>query len=321
MYNFNDLRPERINTEKSVYCPVKGCSVQVERQRRHFKKDDIYKCQKHDIYISPSTFEYENYGNNLLWFDQDDRIFLERIFAEKRESRMARERSEDAVTWNVFRYLEKSGLLNDYLDSISRSGNEDARIIYWSFDPMAGGPYEPLVRAREEFGEIANRGSEPDLIIETNGNIYFIEAKFDSGNKTTPSNADNKKKYETGGNSWFKEVFKSGVDFDKVANAESFYELMRFWLLGTWIANEQLNRNFYLINLVLNKKERDVEHQFGRHLGYNETRAFKRLSWEQIYSLIERQAPLDGRKEIVEYFHGKTLGYNNSGDLQRAFSV
>jgi hypothetical protein len=50
-------------------------------------------------------------------------------------------------------------------------------------------------------------------------------------------------------------------------------------------------------------------------------RAFRRLTWEQIYSLIVRMAPLEGKKEIVEYFHGKTLGYNNSGDLQRAFAV
>jgi len=321
MYYFTDLRADRFITDKNVPCPVQGCSVQVERQRGYFKKDENYKCHKHDIYISPSTFEFEDYGNNLLWFDQDDRELLESIFAEKRESRMARERSEDAVTWNVFRYLEKSGLLKDYLDSISRSGNEDARIIYWSFDPMAGGPYEPLVLAREEFGEKANQGSEPDLIIETNGNIYFIEAKLDSGNKTNPSKPDNKKKYETGGNNWFSEVFKSGVNFDKVANAESFYELMRFWLLGTWIANEHLNRNFFLINLVLNKKERDVEHQFGRHIDYNETRAFKRQTWEQIYSLIERKAPPEARKEIIEYFHGKTLGYNSSDVLQRAFSV
>lgn len=321
MYYFIDLRTERFITEKKIPCPVKGCSVQVERQRGKYQKVEAYKCHKHDIYVSPSTFEYENYESNLLWSAQEDTKLLERIFAEKRESRMAREKSEDAVTWNAFRYLEKSGLLKDYLNSIYSSGNDGARIIYWSFDPMTGGPWDPLVLAREEFGEKANQGSEPDLIIETNDNIYFIEAKLDSGNKTNPSKPDNKKKYETGGNNWFSEVFRLGVDFDKVANAESFYELMRFWLLGTWIANEHLNRNFFLINLVLNKKERDVEHQFGRHIDYNETRAFKRLTWEQIYSLIERKAPPEGKKEIVEFFHGKTLGYNSSGVLQRAFSV
>lgn len=321
MYYFNDLRAERFVSEKSAPCPVKGCSVQVQRQKKIFQRLEPYKCHKHGIYISPTTFEYENFENNLLWKSPEDIDLLERIFADKRESRMAREKSEDAVTWNVFRHIEKSGLLKDYLDSISRSGNENARIIYWSFDQTTDDAWEPLVRARDEFGEKVQLGSEPDLIIQTDGNIYFIEAKLDSGNTTRPGKPDDQKKYETGGGSWFSEVFKPGVDFDRVANAESFYELMRFWLLGTWIANAQLDRNYYLINLVLGKKERDVEYQFGRHIDYNETRAFKRLTWEQIYSLVERKAPPEGKKEIVEFFHGKTLGYNSSGVLQRAFSV
>lgn len=321
MYYFNDLRAERIIAGKSVPCPVKGCSVQVEKQKGRYQKVDAYKCPKHDIYITPSTFEYGNYESNLLLFDKDDDVLLEKIFAQKREGRIAREKSEDAVTWNVFRYLEKKDLLKSFLDSISRSGNEDARLIYWSFDQDVSGPYAPLVKAREEFGEKPTRGSEPDLIVETKGNVYFIEAKLDSGNKTTPSNPADKKKYETGGNNWFSEVFKSGSDFDKVGNKESFYELMRLWLLGTWVANEHLARNFFLVNLVLNKKDQDIEYLFGRHIDSNESRVFKRLSWEQIYSRIERMAPSEEKKEIVEYFHGKTLGYNNSGALQRAFSV
>ena len=321
MYLFNDLRAERFITEKKVPCPVKGCPVQVERQAGKYQKLEAYKCPKHDIYISPATFEHENFESNLLWKDQDDLDLLERIFAEKHKSRMTKEKSEDAATWNVFRSLEKTGLLEPFLDTLSRSGNEDPRIIYWSFDQKTGGSWEPLVRAREEFGEKALQGSEPDLIIETDGNIYFIEAKLDSGNKTKPGKSDDKKKYETGGSGWFAEAFKSGVDYDRVAKEESFYELMRLWLLGSWIANKHLNRNFFLINLVLSKKERDVEYEFGRHIYSNETRAFKRLTWAQIGSLVERKAPADGKKEIVEYFHGKTLGYNTSGVLQRAFSV
>ena len=321
MYHYNDLRAERFITTTHVPCPVKGCSVQVERQKGRYQKADAYKCPKHDIYITPAVFEYGNYENNLLCFDKDDEALLESIFGEKRESRLAREKSEDAVTWNVFRYIEKKDLLKSFLDSISSSGNEDARLIYWSFDQNTSEPYAPLVKAREEFGEKSSKGSEPDLIIEAKGNIYFVTTKLESGNKTTPSNPDNKKKYEIGGSNWFSEVFRSGSDFEKVASKESFYELMRLWLLGTWIANEHLNRDFFLVNLVLNRKDRDIEYLFGRHINSNESRAFKRLSWEQIYSLIERIAPVDGKKEIVEYFHGKTLGYINSGILQRAFSV
>jgi hypothetical protein len=144
---------------------------------------------------------------------------------------------------------------------------------------------------------------------------------MDSGNKTRPGKPDDRKEYETGGNGWFAEAFKPGVDFHKIGVKESFYELMRLWLLGSWIANEQLDRNFFLINLVLSKKERDIEYEFGRHIQSNETRAFKRLTWAQIGSLVERKAPPEGKKEILEYFHGKTLGYNSSCALQRAFSV
>lgn len=321
MYSFQDLRAERFVTEKRVPCPVKGCPVQVERQKGKYQKEEACKCPKHGLYISPSTFEYEDYQSNLLWRDAEELELLERVFGEKRESRMAREKSEDAVTWNVFRYLEKSGLLKDFLDTLSRSGNEGARIIYWSFDPKAGGPWEPLVRARSEFGEKAHLGTEPDLIVEAEGNVYFIETKLDSGNNTRPGKPDDRKEYETGGSNWFGEVFKSGVDFDRVANAESFFELMRLWLLGTWIANEHLKRPFFLINLVLSRKERDVEHQFGRHIDYNETRAFKRYTWEQVYSLVQRKAPPEGKREILEYFQGRTLGYNSGGALQRAFAV
>ncbi|MDT8395323.1 MAG: hypothetical protein RRA32_02600 [bacterium] len=321
MFLYSDLRAERVLSDKGVPCPVRGCSVQVERQKGRYQKTEEYKCPKHGIYITPSTFEYEKFEDNLLWIDEGDKALLERIFADKREYRMTQEKSENAAVWNVFRYLEKKGLVKPFLDSISRSGNEGGRVVYWSFDQAAGGPWEPLTLAREEFGEKATQGTEPDLVIETEGNVYFFETRLASGNKTAPGNPDNKKRYETGGDGWFGKVFKTGVDFDRVANEESFYVLMRLWLLGTWIANEKLRRNFFLVNLVLNRKDQDVEHLFGRHVGYNETRAFKRLSWEQIYSLVERVAPVEGKKEIVRYFHCKTLGYNSSGALQRAFSV
>ncbi len=71
MFYFKDLRAERHITGEHVLCPVKGCSKEVERQRVQYQKVEAYKCTKHDIYISPSTFEYENYENNLLWFDSE----------------------------------------------------------------------------------------------------------------------------------------------------------------------------------------------------------------------------------------------------------
>ncbi len=49
---------ERIEiTETMVECPVKGCGEKVERQRVVFKEEDRFKRPKHNILISPWTFE------------------------------------------------------------------------------------------------------------------------------------------------------------------------------------------------------------------------------------------------------------------------
>ncbi|MFZ0759680.1 MAG: hypothetical protein WAM69_07005 [Candidatus Sulfotelmatobacter sp.] len=47
---------------------------------------------------------YDDPYHNLLWADTDDRLRLDAILRGKRESRMGNEHSEDAVTWNVFRF-------------------------------------------------------------------------------------------------------------------------------------------------------------------------------------------------------------------------
>ena len=83
-----------------------------------------------------------------------------------------------------------------------------ANIIYWSHCKNTKGTYPLLKEAREEFGEANNRGSEPDLIIETDKALFFIESKLMASNKTNPSNPNDTKKYLSGGNKWFNEAFK-----------------------------------------------------------------------------------------------------------------
>jgi hypothetical protein len=169
-------------TPTRVECPVKECTVVIERQRQHFKKEDRFKCPTHKIYISPSTFEYQDYKDNLLWKDPEDTKLLEKIFKEKRESRMARDNSEDAVTWNVFRFLEKNNLAEELLTTVTGTAHRQAEIIYWSYSQKGEGSWSPLNKARTEFGEEIKRGSEPDITIQTDNALFFIEAKLSSGN-------------------------------------------------------------------------------------------------------------------------------------------
>jgi hypothetical protein len=313
------LKDEIEITQARVECPVKGCFEKIERQRRTFKREDRFKCPEHKIYISLSTFEYENEEDNLLWKETSDTDLLRRIKAVKRESRMARDNSEDAVTWNVFRFLERNNLVSSVIGELAVSPVENPEVIYWSYYQKENTGWSELNKAREEFGERLERGSEPDIIIKSDNALFFIEAKLTAGNETVPSDKSSSKKYETGGDNWFSRVFKS--DFKRVAIEEQKYELLRLWLLGTWTAKQQ-GLNFYLVNLVLSRKDEKIETLFKAHIHENEGMRFIRLSWEDIYQQILTGALSGTNKDLmIQYFRNKTIGYDKKGTLQRAFSV
>ncbi len=303
----------------TVECPVKGCSEEVEMQRNSFKREDRFKCPKHNIYISPTTFEYQSELDNLLWKDKADLDLFDRTKGVKRESRIARERSEDAVTWNVFRFLERNDLVGITLSPIVGVTLESSEVIYWSYSPRENSSWSELNEARKEFGEEIKRSSEPDIIIKTNNALLFIEAKLTSGSETVPSDTSDSKRYEIGGNNWFSKVFKSS--YRTVAVTDKKYELLRFWLLGTWMAKQQ-DLNFYHVNLVLSVRDKSIETIFKRHICENQRMKFARITWEDIYQQILNSDLLGRDKDkMIKYFRNKTLGYDSNGKLQKAFLV
>ena len=317
MLGMEELKESIKITETTVECPVKGCSENIEKQREVFKPEERFKCPMHNIYISPSTFEYQSELDNLLWKDEAD--LFKKIMKEKRESRIARDNSEDAVTWNVFRFLERSNLVESTLSYIVGSTFKLSEVIYWSYSQNENAVWSELNKARAEFGESPQRSSEPDIIIKTDNVLLFIEAKLTAGNETVPSDKTNSKKYKTGGDNWFSKVFKS--DYETVAIDKKKYELLRFWLLGTWIA-KQLDLDFYLVNLVLSERENNIEADFRSHIYENQRMKFKRISWEDIYHRI-LSSGLSGmdKETMIKYFKNKTIGYDGNRRLQRAFSI
>lgn len=327
MYGLKDLKPTLKIDENSVECPVKGCSRKVERQRISFKKEQKYQCPVHNIYISKSTFEYESENDNLLWTDTADRLLYNEILKVKRESRIARDNSEDALTWNVMRFLDKQNLLPEFLSKVSKKVILKAELILWSYSkneaemfPKENSGWSLLNNARKEFGEIVSRGSEPDIIILTDKVLYFIEAKLQMNNRSTPSDLSNKKNYETGGANLFQQIFKSKCDFNTIAINEKQYELMRFWLLGSWIA-KQLGLSFKFYGLVMNSRDKQLESEFGNHIIETSERKFSRMTWEQIYKFIQSTPDSKEKQVMTDYFINKTVGYNSSNKLVKAFDI
>ncbi len=319
MYGLRELKPTIKVTEASVECPVLDCMCTVERQRHSFRRDARFRCPHHGIYISPSTFEYERETDNLLWCDGDDRALLQAIKTVKRESRIARDNSEDAVTWNVFRLFERTDTLAGLLSALLCRPISNPRVIYWSYDQQSGGVWEPLSRARQEFGERDQRGSEPDLIIVSDQSLIWIEAKVTALNETRPSNPPySLPAYEAGGNGWFHHAFRS--DPSTITNTAGLYELMRFWLLGSWIA-EHACLSFHLVSLVLDRQEPDLVGRVAPYLQESVRRAFLRATWKEIYRYVAAGTELfPEREDLLHYFENKSLGYR-AGALQAAFSV
>lgn len=319
MFGWSDLRKQIKFEDLGFVCPVEGCSTRLaERQTVKFRPDPRFSCAKHGIVFSPSTFEYQRRERNMLWGDYG----VLGAHTSKRESRVARDNSEDAVTWNVFRFLERERLLVPYLSALSGMTLRQAKAIFWSHDRETGKPWEPPMAARTEFELTPSRGSEPDLIVLTDRCLFIIEAKLTTGNNTVPSSPLSRDKYVTGGGGWWSTAFVTGSDYAQIAEQDEKYELMRFWLLGTWMSRE-VNLDFRLINLLRDqaKDENDIEARFGKHLPEPQKGKFQRATWEGIRRFVQDQAPAtDGKAELLRYFREKTVGYRN-GVLQKAFRM
>lgn len=319
MLGMEELKESIEITETTVECPVKGCKKIIERQRRRFERDNKFSCPVHNIFISASTFGYQNEVDNMLWKEKADLDLLHQIKTVKRESRIAQDNSEDAVSWNVFRFLERNNLICEFLQEVVGVNENSAEVIYWSYSQSQKKLWDMLNKGRKEFELVPSKGSEPDISILGEKTLIIIEAKFGADNKKPPSKLYVEDKYVSGSQGWWKNVFQS--DFKTVAIRNKKYELSRFWLIGSWIAN-QLNIDFYLINLTLSNREKDIEQTFKKHIIEDNSRVFKRITWEDIYDYISNSDFSGHDKEImIRYFENKTIGYDGNGRVQRAFSI
>lgn len=326
MYGLTDLKPAFRMTKLEVECPVKGCTSVVPRQTKADGPigNERFLCHAHHIYISPSTFAYANPADAFLWRDDYDTTLLDEICGYKAEShRLNQERSEDALTWNVFRYFDKqpqNSSLRKFLQATA--SGEPKETIYWSYSTQQKSTWDLLNRAHHEFGETTSltphrsrRGvTEPDIMLLTSTDLILIEAKFTSGNETSGNAVDvekrvlNEKQYVTGGDNWFSKVFAPEATYEKVVRDQK-YELLRMWLLGSWIAS-QLDVRFTLVNLVRDGFEESIAESFGKYLVPSDARCFVRRTWEGIArECLSAPASDDDAKRLLRYLREKTAGF------------
>jgi hypothetical protein len=335
MFGLKELK-RKIEVEgDTIVCPVIGCEKRVKKMTKGVLKSldaylekgekgegfEQYLCKEHKIYITPTTFIYEDFKDNLLWYDDVEEDLLNKIMEVKRiKAQFHHDNSEDAVTWNIFRFLERSKLLSEFLAKLCNSSVTNPEIIYWSYSQSKQNVWKGLVNARKEFRESPQRSSEPDIIVKSDKVLFFIEAKLTASSKIDFNKSDTAEDKEerirrySKGDRFLKQPVENIID-------AGYYQLMRFWVIGASIA-ERLNLDFYLVNLVLSEKEENIEGDFKKYIKENQRKKFMRITWESIFEHISNSSLSRGDKDMItSYFRNKTIRCDGNGELQIAFSI
>ena len=127
-------------------------------------------------YSATGVFLYDDYRANLI-IDQDDPVFIS--MRDKKREHLRSENSEDAITWNTFRPLSKISpsvwyplLFARAFPGMSAPTDDTPRIELWKqIAPPA---------SLHHIG-IREGSSEVDVLIESENQVWFIEAKYKSG--------------------------------------------------------------------------------------------------------------------------------------------
>lgn len=308
---------------KRVRCFVEGCGeVLVAPTRR----DRGEVCPIHGIRChhsaNGSTYSFRDARRNII---ASPALFGEKVIHHpfKYEShRMGLERSEDAVSWNVFRSLAENRGLRKIAQLITGEEEEFEPDLYlWGIKVSDDSfqPWDLLIRARERFESnlpVDRPLTEPDIALHLPGRyLILIEAKFTSPNSF----------YERGPRrdrssltleellAIYSDRSLLILDHESAERAARVpYQLWRNMIFAEWMAqlDAPMTRAHHA-NLVREGYEEATTKEFRQLVRPEFQDRYRRITWEQIYG-----ASIGPEyRSLRRYFETKTAG------LRPAFRV
>jgi hypothetical protein len=268
--------------------------------------------------VAASTFAYEREADNLLWTRKDDLAVLNGGRRRGWDLGLAYENSERAVTWNVFRWLEVSGVLPGLLEHVLRRGVATAHVTYWGYSPEREGIYMPLVRARNAFEEEDADATEPTVLIDTDDTLILVDPRISLGTET-PQTPVGWERYERGGKGWSTRVFAGAVR--EVACDKGSFEFLKLWLLGSYMA-ELADKAFVLLHMTPVWSGAPLLAKLQPQFVSDPKREAHSLTWEDTYGYIfAEHSGVRDAQAVLTYFREKSAGYGADRRLRRAFAV
>lgn len=318
MFGVSVLKPRLDAGASDVCCPVRGCGYRVPLQPALFRTTAEYRCPLHRIYVAASTFAYEREADNLLWTTEDDLVVLNGGRQRGWDRGLAYENSERAVTWNVFRWFEVSGVLPGLLEHTLGRGVATAHVTYWGYSPEREGVYMPLVRARNAFQEEDADATEPIVLIDTDDALILVDPRI-SLSTETPQTPVGWERYEEGGKGWSTRVFAGAIR--EVAHDKGSFELLKLWLLGSYMA-ELTGKAFVLLHMTPGWSGAPLLAKLQPQFVSEPMREARSLTWEDVHAYVAAEYPgVRGAQAVLTYFREKSAGYGADGRLRRAFAV
>jgi hypothetical protein len=199
-----------------------------------------------------------------------------------KKMRFCFETSEDAVTWTVFRGLERQGRLDALVAPDCPAG--EPALLLWGVpvaDSRAEETADALGKVCRMLGELPGSLSEPDVIVRWDDLLVLVEAKYRGGNECRP------------GHPGFRHYLDRSDLFEVSAaevGAAGYYELTRSWRIGSELAEALSVPAFLLVNLGPPEKIESDAEAFSGLVAVSEKRDFVQRSWNDV---LEAASPLE----------------------------
>jgi hypothetical protein len=282
-------------------------------------------CPDHGIRVhGGGTYTYEDYRRNLVVDADYFENHIRRNPFKYECHRFGQERSEDAVSWNVFRSLQRAGCLHLVAKLITGIENpSEPRLFLWGLELQADGaePWDLLLYARDRFERdlpVSRPKTEPDIALFLPGEyLCLIEAKFTSINGVYER--DRKTKLFDLTIDQLVKIYQDKslkiLKHDEAGIRDTIhYQLWRNMIFAEWMAmGDGPKTRAYHASLVRQGFEGDVCEEFVTLLNSDFQDRFEQITWEQIYAIATRHRP--ALNHLCRYFESKTER------LERAFKI
>lgn len=323
-YGIDDLDPQIViepGPPKRIQCFVRGCTESLTPAVRTSGPA----CPQHGIRChSSGTFAYEDARRNAI-VDAD--IFGARVIGHPGKYSsdwLGNENSEDMLSWNVFRSIQKAGNLGALASEVlGLPDSKEPDLYLWgilvSDDSFT--VWDLLTAARQRFENnlpVKRPQTEPDIALHVPGEyLALIEAKF-----TSPNGFYQRGPRKDNQSLTLDELLEIYADPKlRLLDTETAlgrdrvpYQLWRNTVFADWMAlrDSETTKAFH-INLVRQGAEEEVAREFTGLLREEHCDRFQRVTWENIYHWANDRSPdLD---RMCKYLKQKTARLN------RAFQV